>query len=485
MEKHTSDTKSKWQSIDWNRAEEKVKQLQARIVKAKKEGKHRKTKALQWILQNSFYAKILAVKRVTSNKGKNTPGIDGVTWNRDTQKFKAALTLTKRGYKASPLRRVYIPKANGKKRPLGIPTIKDRAMQALYLMALNPIAETTADTNSYGFRPKRSCADAIERCFKIFASKNAAQWVLEADIKGCFDNIRHKWLINNIPMDSKVLTKWLKAGTIEKNLFSKTEAGTPQGGIISPILANMTLDGLEKHIEKVCGVKWSQKGVKNRKGQQCKVNFVRYADDFVISAVDKKTLKGIVLPSVIEFLDQRGLKIQTEKTKITHINQGFDFLGQNVRKYNGKLLIKPSKKSIKNFKDKVFKIIKKSGNLSSDKLIHQLNPILRGWANYHKHIVAKDVFSKLDNDIFYALWQWARRRHNNKNAQWIKDKYFKSIGNRNWVFIAQDGEKVVELFKMESIPIKRFVKIRNGANPFDPLWKSYFEARQFSRVRKN
>jgi len=288
--------------------------------------------------------------------------------------------------------------------------------------------------------------------------------------------------LNNIPADRKILSQWLKAGIIEDNLFVNTNAGTPQGGIISPVLANLTLDGLEEHIDKACGIKRTN-GRKNTTGNRLKVNFVRYADDFIISASDKTTLQEVVLPAVVDFLAERGLQIQPEKTKITHINKGFDFLGQNVRKYNGKLLIKPSRKAVKNFKRKVFKIIKNSGSLSADKLIYQLNPIIRGWANYHRFAVSKKVFSLIDNDIYLALWHWAKRRHNNKNQHWIRNKYFKSIGSRNWVFAAKDGNKVVELFKMESIPIKRFIKVRNGSNPFDPLWYTYFKSRKISRVR--
>jgi len=227
--KHTSGTFTNWDSIDWDMVEMKVKQMQSRIVKAVKEGKWRKVKSLQYLLVNSYYSKLLAVRRVTQNKGKNTPGVDGVRWESSAQKLKAVNSLTKNGYKAMPLRRVNIPKSNGKLRPLGIPTMKDRGMQALYLMALIPIAETTADTNSYGFRPKRSCADAMQQMHLVLSGKYSARYVLEADIKGCFDNISHDWILRNIPLDKAMLRQWLKAGIIENKLFSKTTKGTPQG----------------------------------------------------------------------------------------------------------------------------------------------------------------------------------------------------------------------------------------------------------------
>jgi len=239
-----------WHSIDWAKCYREVRRLQARIVKATREGKHSKVKALQWILTHSFSGKALAVRRVTENQGKRTPGVDRVTWSTPEAKSEAVLSLRRHGYRPRPLRRIYIPKANGKKRPLGIPTMKDRAMQALYLLALEPIAETTGDKDSYGFRPGRSVADAIRQCHTVLAWKRSAEWVLEADIEGCFDNISHDWLAKNIPMDKAILKSWLKAGYVESGSLFPTETGTPQGGIISPVLANMALDGLQEVLGK-------------------------------------------------------------------------------------------------------------------------------------------------------------------------------------------------------------------------------------------
>jgi RNA-directed DNA polymerase len=252
-----------------------VRELQVRIAKATKQEKWRKVKTLQRLLTRSFSAKALAVKRVTENRGKRTSGIDGELWDTPNTKWNAIGRLQRKGYKAKPLRRVYIPKANGKRRPLGIPTMLDRAMQALYLLALEPVSETTADRNSYGFRPLRSTADAIEQCFVALSRKHSAKWLLEGDIKGCFDNIDHDWLLAHVPMDRAILKKWLKAGFMESNHLSPTVAGTPQGGIISPVLANLALDGLEKVLE-------THFGKKNTKASyKTKVNYVRYADDFV------------------------------------------------------------------------------------------------------------------------------------------------------------------------------------------------------------
>ena len=268
---------AQWDHINWSHCELKVRRLQARIVKATQEGRHGRVKALQWLLTHSFYGRALAVRRVTHNRGKNTPGVDGAIWSTPASRYRAIDTLRRRGYQPLPLRRVYIPKANGKLRPLGIPTMKDRAMQALYLLALLPVAETTADPNSYGFRPERSTADAINQCFRVLAQKSSAQWVMEGDIRGCFDNISHAWMLDHIPTDKEVLSKWLKAGFMENQTLFPTEAGTPQGGIISPTLANLTLDGLERLLKET----FRRKEIQG-KAHNPKVNFVRYADGTLV-----------------------------------------------------------------------------------------------------------------------------------------------------------------------------------------------------------
>jgi RNA-directed DNA polymerase len=442
-------------------------------VKATQAGRHNKAKALQWLLTHSFSGKALAVKRVTENKGKNTPGVDKVTWKTPEARANAIVSLKRRGYSTLPLRRVLIPKKNGKTRPLGIPVMKCRAMQALHLLALEPIAETTADLNSYGFRPERSTADAGEQCFILLAQKTCAEWVLEADIQSCFDKISHDWMLANIPTDKAMLKKWLKAGYVYQNELFPTDAGTPQGGIISPVAANMTLDGLEAMLaEKFPRARWTG----------LKMHMVRYADDFIITGHSKEWLEQEVKPVVVKFLAERGLVLSPEKTKITHIKEGFDFLGWNIRKYNGKLLMKPSKASVKAHLEKIREIIKGNKTAKQVNLIRLLNPVLRGWANYHKHVVAKKTFARVDADIWSMLWRWATRRHPQKGTQWIKEKYFQSIGSRLWVFAAtekkEDGtEKEIVLLKESDTPIQRHVKIKADANPHDPQWEQYFELR--------
>ena len=464
-----------WHQINWSQCHKTVKRLQRRIVKAKQEGRHNKVKALQWILTNSYSAKAIAVKRVTENRGKRTPGVDGVLWSTPQSKSQGIVSLSKRGYEPRPLRRVYIEKSNGKLRPLSIPTMRDRAMQALYLQALEPLSECQADPNSYGFRTERSTQDAIAQCFTTLSQKTSARWIFEADIQGCFDNISREWLLSNIFMDKTILEKWLKCGVLENNSFKLTDKGTPQGGIISPCLMNITLDGLETQIRKLSFT-----------GNPEKLNFVRFADDFIITAKSKEILEQQVKPVVEKFLAERGLLLSPEKTHITHIDAGFDFLGQNVRKYGGKLLITPSKKNIKSFLDKVRATIKENKTVKQETLVKLLNPIIRGWANYHSGIVAKKTYNQVDNEIWKELRQWEKRRHPNKTIGWIRQKYTRSIGNRNGVFACLTDEgKLVELISASSTPIKRHVKLKAEANPFDPKWDNYFEKRGTWKIKRN
>ena len=447
-----------------------------RIAKAIREKRWNKARAVQRFLTHSFYGKLLAVKLVTENDGNKTSGVDGVIWSTPRSKIKAVKLLGRRGYQPSPLKRVYIPKANGKKRPLGIPTMRDRAMQALYLSALLPVAETTGDRNSYGFRLNRSSRDAAEQCFNVLARKDMAQSVLDADIAACLDEISHDWLLANIPMDKGMLRKWLKSGFVWKGQIFQTPAGTPQGGIISPTLANITLDGLETTLQQRFGIRKV-----NNKNVNDMVNLARYADDFVVTGTTKETLE--TARSVIEdFLRERGLTLSPEKTKITHIADGVDFLGWNIRKYGGKLLIKPSRKNVRAFLQKVSTVIKGSKAARQGKLIDELNPILTGWANYHQNQVAKKNFSRVDTEIWKSLWRWACRRHPNKSRRWIKDRYFRHRGNRSWVFSATPArsweKKGGLLIFTAATPIRRHVKINSDANPFDPAWDEYLAKRR-------
>jgi len=418
-----------WDAIDWQKVGAHVRQLQMRIAKAFRAGKRSKARALQRLLTRSFYAKLLAVKRVVQNRGAKTPGVDNVVWRTSKQKMQAALALKRRGYKTKPLRRIYIPKKQkGKLRPLSIPAMACRAQQSLHLLSLDPISETIADKNSYGFRPLRSTADAIEQCFKALARRYSPQYILEADIKSCFDKISHTWLLKNTVMDKQILGKWLAAGYIEKGKLCPTSSGTPQGGQISPTLLVVTLSGLEAAVKAVAS-------------QPDKINVCVYADDFIITGATKEVLENKVKPVVEAFLSERGLTLSKEKTKLTHISEGFDFLGINIRKYNGKLLMKPAKSSVKRFLADIRETIKHNKTAKTENLIRMLNPKIRGWSNYYSHVCSKRTFGYVDHCIFKSIWRWAVRRHPNKSKQWIKDKYFQCSGFRNWEFLTKAKNK--------------------------------------------
>ena len=468
-----------WDGIDWTRCELAVRKLQARIVKAQKEGRHGKVKALQWTLTHSFAAKALAVKRVTSNSGSNTAGVDKVTWETPQTKYQAIWELKRRGYQPKPLRRIHIKKSNGKLRPLGIPTMKDRAMQALYLMALEPVAETTGDPHSYGFRKERCTMDAVRQCHNVLCKEYSPKWILEGDIKGCFDHISHEWLLNHIPMDKVMLRKWLKCGYVfNKNLFP-TEEGTPQGGIISPTLANMTLDGLQG----ILAERYKRRTIKGEHYSPM-VNLVRYADDFIITSENREVLETEIKPLVADFLAERGLTLSEEKTVITNIEDGFDFLGFNIRKFKKQLLTKPSKKAQKNFCDKIRKKIKSNKGCRQESLIRMLNPMIKGWGNYYRYGATRDAFHHVDNQIFNALWQWAKRRHSKKGKHWIADRYWHELRGKKWQFVSffhrpNGDEDSLSLVKLtESFHFLRYSQIKGSANPFDAEDRLYFNKRE-------
>jgi RNA-directed DNA polymerase len=471
-----------WHAIDWRRIERNVRTTQKRIAKATQEGDWRRVKALQRSLTHSFAARALAVRRVTENQGKRTAGVDRAIWGKPESKWRAISQLKQqRGYRPMPLRRVYIPKSNGKERPLGIPTMFDRAMQALHLLGLEPVAESTSDPNSYGFRKERSTADAMSQIFVCMSQKASAQWVLEADIQGCFDHINHDWLVSHVRMNKTILRKWLKAGVVHKGQLMPTDEGTPQGGIISPTLANVTLNGLERELIEHLGAKLGR-----MKAAKLKVNVIRYADDFVVTGTSKEVLETEVWPWIEQFLAQRGLRLSPEKTRVTHIDQGFDFLGWNFRRYGGKLLIKPSRKNAKALYGKVEEIIKTNLATKQANLIDKLNPVLRGWAQYHHPVVAKELFNKLDALIYWRLVRWARRRHPRKSRKWCFEHYWEHTRDRTefaTVKKAKDGTQIaVQLYRLADMVITRHIKIKGEFNPFDPRWELYGEELRSKRM---
>jgi len=351
----------------------------------------------------------------------------------------------------------------------------DRAMQALFALTLEPIAETTGDRVSMGFRKGRSSKDASQFVFNTLSRKTSAQWILEGDIKGCYDNIDYDWMIKRIPMNKRILKQFLKSGYVYKGKLFPTTSGTPQGGVISPIIANMVLDGMEKVIQEkywrspggLTGVQWNKH----------KVNLARYADDFIVTANTKETAEEAKL-LISKFLQERGLELSEEKTEITHITKGFDFLGWNFRKYKGKLLVKASQKSIRSIRDKIRSTIRKNIMSNQSDLIHILGPIIRGWCNYHNHVVSNETFKILDTFIGRCLICWARRRHSSKSMEWIKARYWQRFKDRDWIFTTGKDH----LLLATDTKIRRHNLVRLTANPFIPEDRKYLQTRKKTRT---
>ena len=492
----SSDT-TNWDSINWNRIERYVDKQQKRIYGAEVENDKRSVRNIQRLLANSKAVLLLAVRRVTEiNKGRNTPGPDGFIAKTSKEKGELVDRLFKKDiykYNPSPTRRIYIPKKNGKKRPLSIPSITDRIYQEVIRIILEPQMEARFEPISYGFRPKRGVFDAIERIHKNI-SHNKWCWVFEGDFKGCFDNLSHDFILKQLkgfPLKG-VVERILKAGYLDNNVFNETDKGTPQGGLLSPLLANIALSGLEECLNiSYKEENYNQNGEKRTTYRtNGKYRVVRYADDFVIFSKTKEEIEEV--RNLLEpYLDERGLELAEDKTRITHTHNGFTFLGFNCRLYKKqnryKCLIKPSKESIKKAKERIKDIFKMCHGHNVDYLIEKLNPVIKGIGYFWRTSVAKETYSKIDHYIWIKSYKFLKRLHPNKGIKWIIKKYFPQYdGEGNfigkWTLVGPNDKN--QLFKMSSIPIRRWNLIKFNYSPYDVSKTEYFETRsknQFSR----
>jgi RNA-directed DNA polymerase len=468
-----------WADINWHAVEGNVRRLQERIYRATTNKAWRTVKNLQRLLVRATSNKLLAIRRITQeNQGKHTAGIDGVVYDTPEARwklFQEGLSLI--GYKPRPVRRVYIPKDNGKQRPLGIPTGKDRVMQAIVKAALEPEWEARFEANSYGFRPGRCTMDAVEAIHTTMNRKDCSQWVLDADISGCFDNIDHEPLLAKLPVFTTTLRQWLKAGVVEVGFFSPTDTGTPQGGVISPLLANVALDGMERLFEAE-DAKGRPKAPALRKGLNKGIAVLRYADDFVTTAPTREVLETYARPRLEKFLHERGLALSEAKTRIVHVKEGFNFLGFHIRKFGkeGKLLTVPQKEKVLKHIRATRSYLDAHKQTPAGQVIRQLNPVIRGWANYYRHCAAKHVFQKVRHAQWQMLWIWAKRRHPRKRSKWVKVRYFRN--DSYWTF----WEGKAELVKPDATPITRFTKVTGKNSPYDPALRPYWTERKKQQV---
>ena len=476
-------TLTSWNDINWCRNRKLVRNLRQRIYRASRQEDHKKLRSLQRLMLKSRANRELSVRQVTQiNKGRLTAGVDKLVVKTPQGRTRLVEEVSQyQPWKAKPARRVYIPKANGKQRPLGIPTVLDRCMQAIVKNALEPEWEAHFEPCSYGFRPGRGCHDAIERIYGLSIPKNRKKWVVDADIKGAFDNIRHATIVEALAgfPARHLVRQWLKAGVVDGGVFAETTAGTPQGGVVSPLLANIALHGMESAVGVAYQRRLDSHYVKSKRA------LVRYADDFVIFAETREDAEA-AKSDITCWLADRGLELSQEKTRIRHLAEGFNFLGFNVRQYpvsttrtGYKLLIKPSKESVADFKHRVKREWSALVGHNVEAVLKRLRPVLRGWVNYYRTAVSKRTFDGLDLWMFRRETRWCRRTHPSKPKRWINRTYFyrhRRTRQDKWVF--GNPKSGTYLPKLSWTPIERHVMVRHDASPDDPDLRAYWKRRE-------